>query len=156
MNTGEEEGFYGSIKATYLLESEARLSEHLGSLRESNPGLFLLGLPKAALLWLDIFLVIYFGFLNKWGWSVSKPLISLTIMTLLFGFIYHIFGFQDMNFWVALGRSAEISTIAGYTRSGTTEMSIWQRTVEITQLCISLSVHSVLFATIMARVSRAR
>ena len=111
-------------------------------------------LLRILMLYLEIFLISYFGWINKWGASVSKPIVVLCCISLLAACVYST---DPCVSWIkALGRSAEVASLAGYTRYNLDGLSPLIRFVEYIQLLVCLSVHSVLFATIVARISRVR
>lgn len=154
--TGEDDGFYEAVKAHLYFDAEARLWEHTLPQHEASQFQRLLRCFKLPLLVLDVLLVLFFGFLNKWGASISKPIVILTLVTIGFGVVYYAAGVPSVNFWQSLGRSAEIASLAGYTRYNPGSVPLLTRMLEFCQLLVSLSVHSVLFATIVSRISRVR
>ena len=99
-------------------------------------------------------LVLLFGNMNNWGGSISKPLAFLLAVFLGFAVLYFIA--CDFDLGTALGKSFDVTTVAGYGRAvsaqdhGTFLYLAW------TNLALAILFYTVFFATAVAKISRTR
>ena len=151
---GDEGAFYDSCKAfistsyRYRFEKLWRPEKRRdGVVPPRNP--FALG---AALL--DLAFVRLVASINKWGESVSRPLLLLAAIFVVFGLFYHIA--HGIPIFASYAKSFEVTSIAGYTRAVAPTTSKGLRLTEWANLLASLLVYTVLISTIVAKVCRVR
>lgn len=103
---------------------------------------------------LEIGCLYTFGWLNRWGASVARPLLMLVGTFILFSLIYTYSSTHDLL--SGFSKSFEITSIAGYTRGATSEPSALMRLTEWANLSAAIVCYTVFFATAVAKIARVR
>lgn len=151
---GDEHTYYSTVKAHELQSSIARMARQVYGIvfeRWSTKFQMLFGLLLEALNYIILSL---FGWLNKWGQSVSQPCIALLACYLIFGLIYQRAQFSK-TIETPFQKSFDITIIAGY-GSQIESSDPLIATLQDVHVVIAIAIYSVFFATLVSKLSRAR
>ena len=152
--TGDDSTFYETARVHDLQQSWsviARNFYNLGFKHEFGRIRALFGLLIGLL---ENALLRFFGLINGWGASILWPLVSLVILSLMFGAAYEvIFGLDRFS---AFQKSFNITTLIGYSNEYSDGISRALKVSQSIHASISIVIYTVFFGTVISKLSRVR
>ena len=149
---GDERAFYEACRCFLLCSAKHSLwnSRYPGKDADGRDRrASLMGLAAASL---ELTLFHLFGILNKWGASVSRPLMALVAVFAIFVLIY--WTGYGIGFAGSVAKSFEITSVAGYTPNPNAPRLL--RLTEWLNLVLAIIAYTVFFATAVAKIARVR
>lgn len=152
---GDDIAFHGACK-TYVLQTahSRRRDLELKYKQSSNDTDSIYIYLQIIFSNVEYWVVSVFGRLNNWGASVTRPLIGIIVLIILFGLLY--FFLFDLTLKKSFAKAFEISLVAGYTKGADNTEVGPMRIFEWLNLVFGLALYSVFLATVVARISRVR
>lgn len=152
--TGDDSTFYETARVHDLQQSWsviARNFYNLGFKHEFGRIRAFFGLLFGLL---ENGLLRFFGLINGWGASILRPLVSLVILSLIFGVAYEfIFDFDRFS---AFQKSFNITTLIGYSNEYSEGISRTLKASQSIHASISIVIYTVFFGTVISKLSRVR
>lgn len=147
---GDEDLFIRSVKVHSGKYTIYRVKESLHFLREGSRksklyhSMFIF--PRL----LELLTIGILGRLNRWGFGIGRILIFGFLAWLFFGVLYFI---STSSIQYSLTKSFDVLTIAGYSKYSLCHASDFDRYTQIINLIVGLSWLSLLFPTILTRIT---
>lgn len=153
-STGDDASFYAAF-STYMSQYTIyRICEAKWQLRQekfsNKPGWLVRYVDRK----FEYLLNRFFGIVTAWGSSSFRPLVFLAATFLTFIGAYRIIGIS--NWRDAVSTSFDVTSIAGFTRSITSQSSDTVYVVACANLVISILFYSAFFSVAISKISRTR
>lgn len=151
---GDEHTYYATVRLHELQCSTSRICYDCFDFLFSKTVNKTVAFVRLLLHTVDYVILRSFGWLNKWGSSVSQPCLVLATSFLLFGLIYRKAVF-DQPISRPFQKSFDITLLVGYGNQVRYEDHLLT-IVQDVQALMSVVIYSVFFATVISKLSRAR
>lgn len=153
-NEGSEDTYYEALKTFLLQNATSEVSSIKLSRSKERKLRRRASLMFAQNVWVcEREILRLFGFVNRWGASVVRPVAFIFLNFFVFTVLYYILGVESIS--SSAQRSFDIAIVAGYTNYGDESDSL-KLLMQNIQIIISIILYTLFFSTIINRVSRAR